>query len=131
MREFTIPCFPISEQQLIVEILDQADRLRQKRAEADAKAEGILAALFIKMFGDPATNPMGWEVNTLANLLTDIQSGWSPKCDSHEANPEEWGVLKLSSVTSGNFKPTENKALLPKDSPRPNLEVKPGDSTFP
>lgn len=60
-----VPLPPLSEQRLIVEILDQADRLRQKRAEADAKAEGILAALFIKMFGDPATNPMGWEVSSL------------------------------------------------------------------
>jgi len=46
-----------------VEILDQADRLRKLRAEADKKAERILPALFIKMFGDPATNPMGWDTN--------------------------------------------------------------------
>jgi len=58
-----IPLPPISEQRRIVEILDQADRLRKLRAEADKKAERILPALFIKMFGDPATNPMGWDTN--------------------------------------------------------------------
>lgn len=130
LESINIPFPPLSEQRRIVEILDQADALRKMRAEADAKAERILPALFIKMFGDPATNPMGWDVDTLGNLLTNIESGWSPKCDSREAAPEEWGVLKLSSVTYGNFKPTENKALLPEDKPRPNLEVKPGDLLF-
>ncbi|HHQ48545.1 MAG TPA: restriction endonuclease subunit S, partial [Acidobacteria bacterium] len=48
-----IPLPPISEQHRIVEILDQADRLRRLRAEVDAKADRILPALFIKMFGDP------------------------------------------------------------------------------
>jgi type I restriction enzyme, S subunit len=46
-----------------VEILDQADHLRKLRAKADNKAERILPALFIKMFGDPATNPMRWPKN--------------------------------------------------------------------
>lgn len=60
-QEILLP--PPSEQRRIVEILDQADRLRKLRAEADKKAERILPALFIKMFGDPATNPMGWDTN--------------------------------------------------------------------
>lgn len=58
-----LPLPPPSEQRRIVEILDQADRLLKLRAEADKKAERILPALFIKMFGDPATNPMGWDNN--------------------------------------------------------------------
>ena len=59
---------PLSEQERIVDILDQADRLRCLRAEADAKIARILPALFIKMFGDPATNPMGWEERTLGEI---------------------------------------------------------------
>ena len=63
-----IPIPPLSEQRRIVEILDQADRLRRLRAEADAITEGILPALFIKMFGDPLTNPMGWPVKALGQV---------------------------------------------------------------
>jgi len=48
-----MPLPVISEQLRIVEILDQADALRKKRAEADSKAARILPALFYKMFGDP------------------------------------------------------------------------------
>ena len=51
---------PLSEQRRIVEILDQADALRKKRAEADAKEGRILDCLFIRMFGNPEMNPMGW-----------------------------------------------------------------------
>jgi len=65
---YEVPLPPISEQRRIVEILDQADRLRRLRAEADAKADRIIPALFIKMFGDPATNPMEWPVVPLENL---------------------------------------------------------------
>lgn len=65
-----IPLPPFSEQRRIVEILDRADRLRRLRAEADAKADRILPALFIKMFGDPTTNPKGWRVRTLGELAT-------------------------------------------------------------
>ncbi|MBP7711460.1 MAG: restriction endonuclease subunit S [Gammaproteobacteria bacterium] len=56
------------EQSRIVELLDEANRLRRLRREADAKAARILPALFLKMFGDPATNPMGWPMKPLGDL---------------------------------------------------------------
>ena len=73
-----------SEQRRIVEILDQADALRTLRAEADAKAERILPALFYKMFGDPAT----WSPGCTLPLgeLVNVLSGATPS----KANPEYW-----------------------------------------
>ncbi|MBW2020329.1 MAG: restriction endonuclease subunit S [Deltaproteobacteria bacterium] len=68
VQRVRVPLPPLSEQRRIVEILDQADALRKKRVEADAKAARILSALFYKMFGDPATNPKGWPVKTLGEL---------------------------------------------------------------
>jgi hypothetical protein len=70
----TVPLPPPSEQRRIVGILDRADRLRSLRAEADAKADRIPAALFLKVFGDPSTNPMGWPVVRFGNVFTDITS---------------------------------------------------------
>jgi len=74
---------PLSEQHRIVEILDQADALRKKRAEADAKAARILFALFIKSFGDPLTNPMGWQEVTLGSCC-DIVTGNTPSTKKAE-----------------------------------------------
>ena len=72
VEKLEIPLPPLSEQRRIVEILDQAERIRRLRADADAKAERILPALFIKMFGDPATNPMGWPKCSISELATVI-----------------------------------------------------------
>lgn len=63
-----------SEQSRIVELLDEADRLRRLRREADAKAARILPALFLKMFGDPATNPKGFQKKSLGSLIK-VKSG--------------------------------------------------------
>jgi type I restriction enzyme S subunit len=56
------------EQNRIVELLEQADALRQKRAAADTLADRILPALFHKLFGDPATNPKNWPTDRLGNV---------------------------------------------------------------
>ena len=78
VEKLEIPLPPLSEQRRIVEILDQADLLRRRRAEADAKTERILPALFIKMFGDPAANPMGWPVVQLGDVAQEFISGGTP-----------------------------------------------------
>ena len=69
-----VPLPPLSEQCRIVEILDKADSLRKKRAEADAKAARILPALFYKMFGDPVTNPKELDKKKLGDLIK-VKSG--------------------------------------------------------
>ena len=78
VEKLEIPLPPLSEQCRIVEILDQADRIRRLRADADAKTERILPALFIKMFGDPRTNPMGWPVVQLGDVAQEFISGGTP-----------------------------------------------------
>ena len=54
------------------------------RADADTKAQQILQALFIKMFGDPATNPMGWETFKLGSSdFIEIKGGGTPSKKNH------------------------------------------------
>jgi type I restriction enzyme S subunit len=79
-----IPFPPHSEQRRIVEILYQADALRKMRAEADTKADRILSALFVKMFGEPST----WtDINTeTLGSLVNIQSGGTPS----KKNSDYW-----------------------------------------
>ncbi len=95
-----IPLPPLSEQRRIVEILDQADALRKKRAEADAKAARILPALFYKMFGDPATN----KDQTFQSLVdcAEILMGQSPPGETYNREgdglPFFQGKLEFGSV---------------------------------
>ena len=60
LSSLEIPLPPIQEQQRIVDILRQADELRQLREQANKKAEELLPAIFLDMFGDPVVNPKGW-----------------------------------------------------------------------
>jgi type I restriction enzyme S subunit len=77
VREMTLPLPPLSEQHRVVEILEQADHLRRLRTEANTKAARLLPALFVKMFGDPKTNPMGWDVEPLGSVAK-TSSGGTP-----------------------------------------------------
>lgn len=74
VRRARLPLATLNEQAHIVELLDEADRLRRLRREADAKAARILPALFLKMFGDPTTNPMGFRKKPLGELVK-VKSG--------------------------------------------------------
>ena len=61
IKNIQIPLPPLSTQQKIAAILDAADELRQKDKALVAKYDELTQALFLDMFGDPVTNPKGWE----------------------------------------------------------------------
>jgi type I restriction enzyme, S subunit len=130
VEELEIPLPATKEQQRIVGLLGQADGLRRQRTEASLLTDRILPALFHKMFGDPATNPRGWPRKKLGELLDRIDSGWSPVCETRQAAPGEWGVLKLGAVTTNRYLETENKALPAALDVQPELEVFSGDLLF-
>lgn len=79
VQSLEIPLPPLPIQRLIVDILERADELRRKRAQADELTQRILSALFVKMFGDPATNPMGWPQSTIGQLGAYVTSGATPR----------------------------------------------------
>lgn len=100
-----------NEQIRIVELLDEADRLRRMSREASAKTKRILPALFLRMFGEPAMNPKGWDIKPLSKVFQSVEAGWSSQSDARPKNNGEMGVLKVSAVTSGIFLPEEHKAV--------------------
>ena len=79
IKEHKIPLPPLPEQTRIAAILDQADKIRQKRRRDAALADEFLRSVFLEMFGDPVSNPKGWEVEELGNLSSKIGSGSTPK----------------------------------------------------
>ena len=73
--EILIPLPPLAEQRRIASILDQADELRQKRQQAIEKLDQLLQATFIDMFGDPASNPKGWNLGKLGDVIHSAKDG--------------------------------------------------------
>ncbi len=59
---------PLPEQKRIAAILDQADALRRLRQRAIDRLNTLGQAIFYEMFGDPVTNPKGWDMVMLGTI---------------------------------------------------------------
>ncbi len=71
--------------------------------------------------------PEGWASAVLGDLIDGFQAGRNLTAQGRAANDGEFGVLKISAVTWGEFRPDENKALLDGDTPRAHEVVRRGD----
>ena len=74
LTEALIPLPPIDTQRKIAAILDKAQELIDLRKAQIEKLDEFLRSVFLDMFGDPVTNPKGWEVDRLDNVA-EIVSG--------------------------------------------------------
>ena len=70
-QDLEIPLPPLPEQKRIAAILDKADAIRRKRQQAIQLADDFLRAVFLDMFGDPVTNPKGWDLKELGELVAE------------------------------------------------------------
>ena len=107
LSKVEIPIPPLAEQKRIAGILDAADALRAKRREALAQLDTLLQSTFLDMFGDPVTNPMGWEREYLPNLV-------SKRKHSLKRGPFG-GALKKEIFVPEGFKVYEQKNVIYND----------------
>lgn len=91
-----IPLPPLEEQKRIAAILDKADAIRRKRQQAIKLADDFLRSVFLEMFGDPVTNPKGWEVRRIGDFLS-VKNGYAFKSEYFSDD----GDFVL--LTPGNF----------------------------
>ncbi|WP_282036529.1 restriction endonuclease subunit S [Saccharicrinis aurantiacus] len=84
IKKIQIPLPPLATQKKIAAILDQADNLRQLNKQLIAKYDALTQSLFLDMFGDPVTNPMGWEKTAIDDISTLVTKGASPKWQGFE-----------------------------------------------
>ncbi len=77
LKAIELPLPPLLEQKRIAEILDLADEARRKRRENLSHHDDLIRSLFLQTFGDPVSNPMGWDVRALKDLGK-IQTGNTP-----------------------------------------------------
>jgi len=70
VKDSLIPLPPLPVQKRIAAILDAADALRAKRRESIEQLDSLVQATFLEMFGDPVTNPKGWEVRPFGQVAS-------------------------------------------------------------
>jgi len=79
-----IPLPPLDEQKRIAALLDAADALRAKRRESIEQLDKLAQSVFIDMFGDPVTNPKGWNqvpMGSIAEINPPLSKEFRPKSD--------------------------------------------------
>lgn len=96
-----IPLPPLPEQQRIADILDKAEAIKQKREQALALCDEFLRATFLDMFGDPVSNPKGWDVKKLSRF-GEVITGSTPSRGKPEyyGNHIEW--IKSDNINTPN-----------------------------
>jgi type I restriction enzyme, S subunit len=134
---------PEREQRLIAEILDTTDqRIRSSISSTQKLDELRRAAIRESMrpgleclreveaseLHDGARRGIGsWSLVPLYSLLNAIDAGHSPDLEDTPAGPGQWGVLKVSAVGNGVFRPGENKVVDARALCNPTICVYPGD----
>jgi type I restriction enzyme S subunit len=121
-----VPLPPLAEQRRIAAILDKADAIRRKRKQAIQYTEELLRATFLDMFGDPVTNPKGWETKSLESISERI-------IDCPHSTPKwtDEGVicLRTSNLTEGGWNWDDTRFVTEEDYKErtSRSEILPGD----
>lgn len=127
VAQIEIPLPPLEEQRRIAAILDKADELRAKRKEALTLLDSMAQSIFVDIFGDPATNPKGWQKGTIGDLLVSASYGTSEKSMPDGAVP----VLRMNNITrTGELDLSDLKFMNLSESDEERYLARDGDILF-
>jgi type I restriction enzyme S subunit len=99
-RRLLLP--PLKDQRRIAEVLEQADDLRDKRRAALAQLDTLTQAIFLDLFGDPATNSRGWSTK-LVREVARVNSGEGFPLEHQGKQDGEFPFFKVGDMnTPGN-----------------------------
>ncbi|TIH13503.1 restriction endonuclease subunit S [Marinifilum sp. JC120] len=106
----------IEKQEKLIELL----KVKRQAVISHAVTKGLDSDVEMKDSGVEWLGeiPAHWEVKRLKHVITKMEQGWSPQCETTPAEAGEWGVLKVGAVNGGLFSPSENKKLPSSLSPR-------------
>ena len=107
-EKINVPSFV--KQQQIVQTLDTADTLRQKRKEQLNLLDDYLKSIFFEMFGDPVINDKGWCTNKLSEI-SEVVSGVTK---GRKLNPENCVTvpyMRVANVQDGHINISDLKEI--------------------
>jgi type I restriction enzyme S subunit len=125
LEAFPVPVPRMAEQRRIVDILFRAEGIVRLRREAQQKAAELIPANFIDMFGDPGTNPNGWSIVPMGELVGEFRYGTSQK-----SGPVGVPVLRIPNVVGGAMDLTEVKLVSLATAEHERLRLLNGDLLF-
>ena len=130
LMSMRVPLPSLEEQRRIVDILNRAARIEALRRRAAERLREFVPALFIKIFGDPVENPMGWDVRPLADLVKDFRYGTTRKCYDSTGRKDGVPVLRIPNILHGGVDWTDLKFSSLRKSECDNMKLEQGDILF-
>lgn len=122
-----IPLPPLDEQRRIAATLDKVTDLISKRRQQLDKLDELVKARFVEMFGDPATNPKGWDKGTIRDVVTEVKYGTSKPA----VEGGTYKYLRMGNITyDGHLDLTDLKYIDVPESELDKCTVKKGDVLF-
>lgn len=111
LERIKIPLPDLSEQKRFVGLLEQADWLRRTRRYAPELSDTFLPAAFLELFGDPLTNPRGWQRAKICEL-GEVQTGNTPPREdiTNYGSAVEW--IKSDNISLSELYPTRAAEML-------------------
>jgi type I restriction enzyme S subunit len=125
LRRLPINVPPLVEQRRVADLLSRAESIVRMRREAEQKAKEIIPALFLDMFGDPATNPKGWIFRTIGEVA-DIQGGLQVTT-KRASLPLEVPYLRVANVHRTHLDLSEIKLIRATEAELNRTRLLPGD----
>ncbi len=112
----------------MVDILGEAEALKRKREIIDQKLDELIPALFIKICGDPATNPHNFPIKKVGELLLACDYGTSKKPSVSEVGTV---ILRMGNLSNkGVFDLSDLKYVKLSEKEISKLLLKEGDVLF-
>ena len=66
VKRMKVPVLPLEEQEKIVVNLEKISTIIEKRKKQICTLDNLIKARFVELFGDPVSNPKGWEKRALS-----------------------------------------------------------------
>lgn len=96
----------VEEQNNIADQLDAVIGIITKRQQELSALDDLIKARFVEMFGDPRTNPNGYEVEELRSSCTVVTGNTPPRSvEEYYGDGIEW--IKTDNIVSGRTRPTQ------------------------
>ncbi|ELP3384941.1 restriction endonuclease subunit S [Vibrio cholerae] len=128
IESLKIPLPPLETQKQIAAVLEKADQLRKDCQQMEQELNSLAQSVFIDMFGDPVTNPKGWEIVTIGDLLLSANYGTSEKASTEK---KKYPVLRMNNITyEGNWDFSSLKYMDMSEDDEDKYLVESGDILF-
>jgi len=115
IKKVNIPIPPLEQQEKIVKVLDLTSNLIEKQKELLEKYDLFLKSKFIEMFGDPISNPMGWENDVLSNVCPNkgdfVDGPFGSDLKVSDRTDEGIRIIQINNVGENEFR-DKNKAFI-------------------